>query len=305
MLGPSPVRAGPASSEKGVPLTTIVRRMRRTRPVRAVGIPLYRFGARLRPGHPPRVLANSLPKAGTHLLTALLAELPDMRFSGVHVTAYDLHDETGYLPRNLDRLLRPVRTGQYVSAHLPASPTVVEAVTRLRYRSLFIVRDPRDVAVSDVFYILGYRQHPLHGVLTAIPTMDERLDAVLRGLPDTRRGLPLMEPIGERLDNYLGWLDAPGTAVVRFERLVGARGGGDDTEQLREVQAVAAHVDRPLSDEQARATAAKVWSPRSSTFRKGAIGEWRRYFDDRHADYVRRTAGAQLVALGYERDTRW
>ena len=48
-------------------------------------VPAYRAVARANvflPG--PRVFANSFPKGGTHLLSALLGELPRMMFSGVH-----------------------------------------------------------------------------------------------------------------------------------------------------------------------------------------------------------------------------
>src|SRR5712691_8337720 len=53
-------------------------------------VPAYRAVARANvflPG--PRVFANSFPKGGTHLLSALLGELPRMMFSGVHRAAGD------------------------------------------------------------------------------------------------------------------------------------------------------------------------------------------------------------------------
>src|SRR5437868_8345987 len=110
-----------------------LRRIRHNPIVRAVGVPLYQTRARMRPGRPPRVLANSLPKAGTHLLTALLAELPDMRFSGEHLTAFDLQEDGTFHGERLEKRLGRVRDGQYVSAHLPAWPQVFSAVERHGY----------------------------------------------------------------------------------------------------------------------------------------------------------------------------
>lgn len=220
-----------------------------------------------------------------------------MTYSGVHLTAAD--------ESRLERALGRVREGQYVSAHLPAHAGVRRLLDSLRFRTVFIVRDPRDVAVSDVHYILGFPQHPLHERLSAMPDMTQRLASVIDGLPDRRDGVLLMEPMARRLDDYLGWLDTPGVLTVRFEDLIGPRGGGDPTVQIAAVQAVAAHVMRPLSAEAARDVANAIWSPRSSTFRRGEAGEWREQFEPSHVAAVKAAAGAALIQLGYETDDRW
>jgi hypothetical protein len=272
-------------------------RLRHHRVVRAVGLPSYQLARRLRAGAPPRVLANGLPKSGTHLLTSLLARLPDMTYSGVHLILADR-------PR-LARDLGRVRDGRYVSAHLPAAPGIVELLDELDYRCVFILRDPRDAVVSDVHYILGFPQHPLHRRLHEMTGMSQRLTAVITGIPGARDGLPLMEPVAARLGGYLGWLDVPGVLTVRFEDLIGARGGGDDVRQLETVRAVAAHVDRPLSDGQAHEVTEAIWSTRSSTFRRGGIGEWREHFEPAHAELMKAAAGPALIRLGYETDDCW
>jgi hypothetical protein len=272
-------------------------RLRHNRLVRAIGLPTYQFARRIHGGAPPRVLANSLPKAGTHLLTGLLQRLPDMTYSGVHITLADR-------PR-LPRILGRVRDARYVSAHLPAAPDIVRLLDELQYRCVFILRDPRDAAVSDVHYILRFPQHPLHARLHALPGMSQRLTAVIEGLPDVRDRLALMEPMSQRLRDYLGWLEVPGALTVRFEDLVGPNGGGDERRQLAAVRAVAEHVGRPLSEGQARELASAIWSPRSSTFRRGGIGEWREHFEAEHVELTKAALGDALIQLGYETDDRW
>jgi hypothetical protein len=285
-------------------VTATVRAVRRTKPVRAVGLPMYRAVRRLQKGPPPRVLANSIPKSGTHLLTALLDGLPDMRFSGLHLTAYDFAEAGRINWAAAQRRLASVPNGQYVSAHLPADEQLFAILGELGYQSLFVLRDPRDAAVSDMHYIAGFRQHPLHAALNALPP-DQRLRAVIGGMPGERRGVPLLEPMAERLENYRGWLDAPRTRTVRFEALIGNRGGGDSDIQVKEVLAVANHVNRPLTNEEAGQLARKVWSPGSSTFRRGVVGDWKAHFTEADTDLVKRSAGGQLVALGYESDNEW
>jgi Sulfotransferase domain len=280
-------------------VSTVVRRLRHARPVRAIGLPTYRFLARMHGGAPPRVLANSLPKAGTHLLTGLLDQLPDMRYSGEHITAFDVHGSGGYDWRRLRSRLDRVRQGQYVSAHLPAEPEAVELVAALGYRCVCIIRDPRDVVVSDMHYILRFDRHPLHRSLQDIETMDARLTAMITGLPGSRSGLPTMPSLARRLEDYQAWLTAKSTIVVRFENLVGPTGGGGGARQLAEVGAVARHVDRDMTPERLREAADRVWSTRSSTFRRGAIGDWRRHFTPAQEELVKETAGELLATFGY------
>jgi sulfotransferase 6B1 len=154
-------------------------------------------------------------------------------------------------------------------------------------------------------YIAGFPKHPMHRALTALPDDESRLRAVITGLPGDRAGVPLLESMAERLDAYLGWLDAPGVLAVRFEDLVGARGGGDVDRQRALIRDIGAHVGRSLSADDAERIASVVWSPSSSTFRRGAMGDWRRHFTDDHTALVKSTAGRQLLAMGYEHDMAW
>jgi hypothetical protein len=222
-----------------------------------------------------------------------------MRYSGHHLTAYDFARNGRIDWRRVRRRLCAVRNGQYVSAHLPAEAELFEILAELGYRSLFALRDPRDAAVSDMHYIASFRRHPLHQAMTALPA-EERLRAVICGMPGSRRGVPLLESMAQRLDDYRGWLTAPNTRTVRFEALIGERGGGESSVQTAEVMAIAAHVGRFLSPEEAGRVAARVWSPASSTFRRGVIGEWKRQFSDEDSKLVKQLAGDRLIAFGYD-----
>jgi hypothetical protein len=56
-------------------------------------VPTYRAFARTNVFFPgPRVFANSIPKAGTHLVASLLARLPRMMFSGIHSALGEVDD---------------------------------------------------------------------------------------------------------------------------------------------------------------------------------------------------------------------
>lgn len=275
-------------------------------------VPAYRAVARANVFLPaPRVFANSFPKGGTHLLSALLGELPRMMFSGVHCAAGDV---TGGAdrpePDNMDweglrRTLGRVNRGQFMTAHFPYVDGLAQELDRLGYRSILILRDPRDVVISAQHYVTKMTAHDLHRRFTEqYRTADERIAAIIAGFPANEYGRG-QDSIAERLERYLPWLSTPGVLVVRFEDLVGAAGGGSRERQDAAVEAVGRHVDRALRPDQVRAVAGRVWSDKSSTFRQGRAGGWRDHLSPEHIRLFKEHAGRELVELGYESDLDW
>ena len=275
-------------------------------------VPAYRAVARANVFLPaPRVFANSFPKGGTHLLSALLGELPRMMFSGVHCAAGDFtagaeRPDPGNVGwERLRRTLGRVNRGQFLTAHFPHVEGLAEELDRMGYRSLLILRDPRDVVVSAQHYVTKMTDHDLHRRFTEqYRTPDERIAATIAGFPADEYGRG-QGSIGERLGRYLPWLSTPGVLVVRFEDLVGAAGGGSRERQDAAVEAVARHVGRSLRPEQVRAVAGRVWSDKSSTFREGRIGGWRDKLTPEQIALFKDVAGDQLIALGYETGVDW
>jgi sulfotransferase 6B1 len=306
-VGRSPVRVAP-SSFTDPPMSSVHQLLARHRTLkqRAV-VPTYRALARTNVFYPPpRVFANSFPKAGTHLLSTLLASLPRMMFSGIHAALGDFttdperHGSPDAVRWDaLRRRLEGSRNGQFVTGHFPAVEGLPSLLTDLRYSSLLMLRDPRDVLVSGAHYAGDLPSHDLHRRFTEqYPTLDERIMAEITGFAADEYGRG-QASLGDRLESYLPWLDDPSVLVVRFEDMVGDSGGGSRERQLATVSDVAGHVGRRLSPQQLERTADRVWSPRSSTFRGGKTGGWREVLTDEHLETLQRTAGPQMARLGY------
>lgn len=200
--------------------------------------------------------------------------------------------------RSLDKELRRVRPGAYVTAHLPWHARVHEILNSYEFATLFIVRDPRDVVASYVPYVLNHPNHFLHNRFSALPNDERRMHAVVLGVPaaDTARGLPSLD---QRIDAYTGWLGGA-DAVCRFEDLIGPEGGGDIGRQRRSIATVARACRRPLSEPQVQELASVLWSADSPTFRKGQIGSWREELSENVQRMIAETAGPQIERLGYE-----
>ena len=262
---------------------------------------------------PPRVFLNSVPKAGTHLLMELVSNLPRMMFSGRHHALRDFSIEPGSPPDHVPaidldvfgRALGKVRNGQFMTAHFEYREDVEVMLEQRGFSSLLMLRDPRDVAVSHSFYVTSTERHWLHRRFTeTLCTPDERLMATITGFPDDELSNG-QESIGQRFEQYLGWLSNPNVLVCHFEALVGSTGGGSREEAIEAVRAVAEHLERPLSKEESERVAQRSWSRGAATFRRGQIGDWRNHFNEDHKEAFKQVAGDVLIRLGYEQDLNW
>jgi len=304
-----------------------------------------------------RVVANSVPKGGTHLLDRLLVLLgfglvdfggirphlvEDGRFSSArgrlktslglrmpeNVMGIGPHLVEGGrfprvrgilrdrrpekvtvgvdFPRGIDRLwlgrrLAKVPEGSFVTAHCVHTPQLASLFAEEGMKTVCIIRDPRDVAVSSMHYIKQQRGHFAHEAYTSLPSDHARLLLSIRGgeLAGHR-----LRSLGERYRQFSGWGQDPNTVVVRFEDLVGPKGGGSAAVQRRTVERVAAHLDLGL-DEQGVVSVTENLFGVGRTFRKGQIGGWRDEFSQEHERAAREVAGALLVELGYEEGQGW
>ena len=253
-----------------------------------------------RPTHP--CFVNAIPKGGTHLGYSLLALLGYSRllahgaregdsFSGVYEglirpdgTLSIPADELGRLERcagvvqaaslglwslraaTLDRM----RPNHMLDGHLLYVPACAETFGRSPCKMLLILRDPRGVAVSQAHSLAG------RGAYSGMPA-DERIRRALLG--DFRDGrcvggnLPLLE----RYRNMVNWQAHDSVLCVRFEDLVGARGGGDSRRQTETLRRVLAHLGFPRwSTPRVEALGSELFGG-TETFRAGQVEGWREH----------------------------
>jgi sulfotransferase 6B1 len=273
----------------------------------------YRGLVRLRPAlPPPRVFVNGMPKSGNHLVRGVLERLPDMRYSGVHIQS----DVFGYTDgrswacpapgawKEVRSALDRVPNGHFATAHLGAMAPGMDVVTALTFKRILIVRDPRDVLVSFALWVPLVPSHHLYRRFHRdLPSNESRISACLDGLASDGDG-PGIESYPERLQAYAGWLDDPECLIVRFEDLIGPMGGATRDAQVATIDMIARHVGRPLDPDATQRLATNVWSERSRTFRRGAVGDWRNHLTQSHLARLEAGAGEIISALGYGLDDR-
>ncbi len=264
----------------------------------------------------PRILVNSIPKAGTHLLTAFLCELPKVMLSGTHIKNWKVNSNAhGPLDNDVfsfdveafEKLICAANTGQIITAHLPWMNTLAEVLTAHNVRTIFLIRDPRDVVVSKLHYIKSLQRHHFHDFLTRrIDNDEDRLMALIKGIDGEYKGRKYkMKSIGEILKDYSGWVKYHQAITTQFEMIIGDRGGGNIERQEAEFKRIADFVGRPLDRNRLREIVNRLATKSSFTLRRGIIGDWRNHFKNNHKAVFKATTGRNLIDWGYEIDLDW
>ncbi len=261
----------------------------------------------------PRVLCNSLPKAGTHLLSKALSLFPHLtrtcKFGLLYSASRDVR---------LDLLSR-VGRGQYSIGHIPWSSELAALMNQRNIKHVLIIRDLRDVAVSQMHYIMNlkrsyvkvailciyrrnmHKRHSAFSYFSCLGNDHERLMACITGV-----NTPIQVPgIREVAEAFAPWLDEETCCVIRFEDLIGLNGGGNKEDQNTAIEKIARHLRISLTPSEIDYITRNLFSRKSTTFRKGVVEDWKNHLTEKHKEVLKRRAGQMLIDFGYETDFDW
>jgi len=286
-----------------VPLldSALVRRVRRSPALRPPAIAAYRALDRMRPAPPgPRVIANSMPKSGTHLLAGLLDQLDGMRSAGRFVAFYEADRDTPEARfKILDKTLRGLRDSHYIGGHLIHDDRVEQKIKDSGVSLVTILRDPRAVVASGFHYVRDTPHMKMREqALELFPDEDAMWHGLVFGIGEP--GDVFYQPeIGARYRAFVDWVDSKVAHTVRFEDLIGDQGGGSDDRQLKTVLGILDHLGH--SPESADEIARRLFSEKSATFRSGSVDSWRKDLPDGLADEIAERCADSMDRLGYQR----
>ena len=257
------------------------------------------------------VICNSYPKSGTHLLYQILYSLPGF-YKWDDIISVQALCGVMNTPDHIRWKLGSAPDSSIVRCHLMHSQEVCDILNEHRCKLLFIYRDLRDVAVSHARWVTKEKRIFLHDIYQKQPDFNQQLANSIKGLP---LGSPfasnLSQPnIGEDFMRWHGWLNHPDTLAVKFEDLVGERGGGLEDKRLHVVEQITDHLGINLSADHIKSNfTSYAMSPEEShTFRKGgkgSIGGWKQFFAEQHKEDFKKVTGNLLVDLGYESNHDW
>lgn len=269
---------------------------------------LRRAGAVLRHGprrvaRLPIVFGNAVPKSGSKLLFNILRGLTQV---GPFVDS-GLNEIKPYMDGRptpqawINRQLDALAPGDIRLGYLYFHPESLQRLSRPGWAVYMIIRDPRDTIVSEVFYATDMHPgHALHDHLGRLPRVEDRIEALIRGIPEG----PLRRVnVREHYERFLPWIGRPEVCLIRYEdllrqrevelgRVLGhleTRGGGWAVPRERAIEILTA----------------EMAPGKSETFRQGKAHGWREHFSPANRELFRSLAGDLLERLGYESGPDW
>lgn len=170
-----------------------------------------------------------------------------------------------------------------------------------RPKIILNIRDPRDVMVSFVNYLSGNTgrgfgnfagYQVIARTFSSCKSFEEKLTYALEDVNFPGHG--------DLRDLY--WLyKHPQVCTVRFEELVGPRGGGSREAQVAAIHRILKHLN--IEDDPG-SLAEKVYNPGAFTFYKGKRGSWRECYTAPQLELLEKRFGEVLDLFGYRQEDR-
>ncbi|MEU9301685.1 hypothetical protein [Streptomyces sp. NPDC048269] len=162
---------------------------------------------------------------------------------------------------------------------------------------VFNYRDPRDTVISMINFLEGrtaagygnfYEFDVFHKILKSLPTWEAKIDYALRDPSFLGR---------DQFERSMWLLRHPDVCKVRFEDLVGPKGGGSRERQVDALSRLLTHIS---SGEDPEEVADKIYNQDSWSFFRGRSGAWREHFTANNTARFNEQFGDLLEQYGYE-----
>lgn len=267
----------------------------------------------------PNVYVNSFPKGGTHLTVRLLEllglrrhfsidssllwgkkRLAKLFLRGTWLSSDSILIGVDFLTPIraswLSHKLSQTPVGGVVFGHVVYSDHFFHLLETRDFKCIQVIRDPRDIAVSHAHYVSTSPSHFLYPHYQKLGDWSTRLAFSITGGPV--KGAGYLGSIANRARSLDGWMRKSDVLTVRFEDLVGTRGGGSDEIQREVIVKICAFLGFDCSLEQIKEVQNELFGG-SRTFRKGQIGSWEKEFGVEHILLFAEIAGDVLSDWGY------
>lgn len=204
---------------------------------------------------------------------------------------------------------------EHIVTHLIYRPEYERLFIKKGLKVILMIRDPRDQIISRIFYVYNNTERYKGLQALSISELIEGYigDANYTNFPDLLSSHIAYEsaPEGKYISNikqfydaYLPWGSTSICYVMKFENLVGCKGGGNDAAQLNEIRNLASFLNLNVGELEIQNIVNKLFG-KSLTFREGTISNWKKYFSDSHKAQFKKVAGQLLIDLKYETDFNW
>jgi hypothetical protein len=255
-----------------------------------------------------QIVPISILKCGTHLLLKCINLLTKRDFvvwtPQASIAAKEKFTVLNFYKMSIEALKELTNLPQnlFLKTHLFYSDEYAAHLANEKFIKFFVYRDPRDMVVSLAFFVL--KQKKEWPMAQAMSFDDRLLDIITEGKMFYQTHPPVSNGIAELYGSYFNWLKMPNMLSIRFEDLVGPKGGGTVEAQRKTIRKIVEHLGLNLSEAEIEAVSNKIFGGTFS-FREGKIGSWKKYFKPIHIEAFKAHAGQTLIDWGYEKDLNW
>lgn len=209
-----------------------------------------------------------------------------------------------FVPKeSLGEILALISPGSFFDGHMPYSVAFEHLLAEGNFKSIFIIRDPRDTIVSEINFLHRESNLALHEHYKLME-VEEGMLSIIQGFEGEECRYPRQPSFREILLDYIPWISKPNVLVTRFEDLVGPQGGGSVHSQIEQILLIAHHLEVSISPKEAGNIAKSLFGG-THTFRRGVKGAWKEDFSPEVKDRCKHFLGDLLIQLGYEKDYSW
>lgn len=260
-----------------------------------------------------RLLINSMPKSGTHLLTQV-ADLLGYQDFGRHDAPWPrIKDRLGMgmpvvlahlrVKRNWQRRLYGLTGSGAQQETIPIDVTLpVQVPVSLAAQWLHAIPTGyylsghvpwsettahlvRAAGLKNLIIVrdprdvlvsfLHFVTRPQHVLSRDFLSLppEQRLVLAVEGGPGPRSGVPI-QGLRQGFESILAWRSAPDVLLLRFEALIGERGAGSRAAQRAAVRDVCQFLALPADDNLIDHVCQNAFDTQAATFRRGKIGSW-------------------------------
>lgn len=193
----------------------------------------------------------------------------------------------------IDKILGRLAEGEFLTGHLGYNDELLMSIARYGIEPIVITRDPRAVLDSFVHYVLNERRHPLRNEFRHL-SVKERYRAALYGRQF--RDIEL-KSLNERCRAMEPWIASSYVYRVRFEDIIGIKGGGTDNTQQSVLLELAELLE--VHSNFIRYVANNLYGEGSVTFRRGSIDGWRQSIPENLQSELNHELRGILNSWGY------
>jgi len=241
-----------------------------------------------------KVFVNSLPKSGTNLVSKFL-KLIGYKYANLGLASSLILGRYFFIrqlirgvlfTKNpivigldipysiraewLEKKLEKLETGMYITGHARYSDNLYMLLKKHNLKIIQVIRDPRDVLVSYVHYISNNPSHFLYKCLRKM-NYKEKYEFLLYG--GKCNGL-YIESFRTILLNIDLWISKNDIFIIKFEDIIGSKGGGNDNKQLSIAKQILDFLEIKSDISKLKFVLDNLFGG-THTFRKGKIGSWK------------------------------